>query len=49
MNMFLIVIAVAASFVILLLLMSRGWTRGERGQSLDRLGDEHLHVPARRR
>ena len=51
MNVFSIAIAVAVFFVLLLRLLPRVRELVERGsgQSLDQFGDEHLHVPARRK
>lgn len=50
MKVFSIIFSVVASLVILLRLMPLGWARVEpEGQGPDRLGDEHLHVPVRRR
>ena len=49
MNKLLIVIAVWASLALLWLLQPRARVRGEHARegAAGRLGDEHLHVPAR--
>lgn len=50
MGFLLITICVAVSFIILFRLVPNGWNKSEREvQSLDQLGDEHLHVSVRRK
>lgn len=51
MHKFLTVIGVVAGLAFLWLLMPSGWARRDGGkvQGLNRLGDEHLHIPERRK